>query len=75
VYRLICENTVEERVLQLAQRKLQLDSMVTAKKATTDSASERMLTTAQLLSMVRFGADKIAQDHAPYVAGYASTRS
>lgn len=64
VYRLITENTVEEKIVQRAQRKLFLDAVVVQSegasggtRSKTDEENEK-LTPQEMLSMLKFGAGK-----------------
>lgn len=72
VYRFITEGTVEERILQIAQRKLYLDAMVLGKNSSQpqkeeddendimgDDGKGTQLSKKELLSMVMFGANAI----------------
>ncbi|CAM9796341.1 unnamed protein product, partial [Ectocarpus sp. 12 AP-2014] len=57
VYRLVTENTVEEKVVERAQQKLKLDAMIVQQGRLTDNAKK--LGKEQLLDALRFGADKV----------------
>ena len=58
VYRLITRGTVEERMIQRAEKKLYLDSMVN--RGSTKAAEQlEKLGTKALMEMLTFGADKI----------------
>ncbi|CAM9610522.1 unnamed protein product, partial [Ascophyllum nodosum] len=57
VYRLVTENTVEEKVVERAQQKLKLDAMIVQQGRLTESAKK--LGKEQLLDALRFGADKV----------------
>ena len=63
VYRLVSAGTIEERILQRAQKKLYLDQMVnkgSEKSGEVDGAEElEKLGTQEMLKMLTFGADKI----------------
>ena len=58
VYRLITRGTVEERIIQRAEKKLYLDQMVNRGSTKTSEKLEKLGTQA-LLEMLTFGADKI----------------
>ncbi len=60
VFRLVTENSVEERVVARAQRKLYLDAMVTSGAASSFQSGVtdvEKLTKSQLLGMLSFGSD------------------
>ncbi|KAH0485931.1 MAG: uncharacterized protein KVP18_003657 [Porospora cf. gigantea A] len=57
VYRLIHEHTIEEKVLEKATMKLQLDSAVIQQGGY--SSKNRHLAKGELMSMVQYGADRI----------------
>eukprot|EP00903_Cladosiphon_okamuranus_P016661 g15364.t1 len=57
VYRLVTENTVEEKVVERAQQKLKLDAMIVQQGRLTDNAKK--LGKEQLLDALRFGADQV----------------
>ncbi|CAM9610593.1 unnamed protein product [Ascophyllum nodosum] len=57
VYRLVTENTVEEKVVERAQQKLKLDAMIVQQGRLTENAKK--LGKEQLLDALRFGADKV----------------
>ena len=57
VFRLVTEHTVEEKIVERAQQKLKLDAMVVQQGRLKDKDSK--LSRDELLSAVRFGADKI----------------
>ena len=60
VYRLMCRSTVEERILQVAERKLFLDKMVNQDDAQcTETTTASRLDFDALLSMLRFGANAV----------------
>lgn len=56
VYRLITENSVEERILRTAMAKLRLDTLVIQQGRLTQQ--KKNLEKDELLDMIRFGADK-----------------
>lgn len=56
VYRLITENSVEERILRTAMSKLRLDTLVIQQGRLTQQ--KKNLEKNELLNMIRFGADK-----------------
>lgn len=58
VYRLITKDTVEERVVEFAERKLYLDQMVN-RGSTKNAESLDKLDSKELRNMLRFGADAI----------------
>ena len=58
VYRLCTTGTVEERIQHRAERKLYLDQMVN-RGSTAAAAQMETLGTAELLKMLRFGADRV----------------
>jgi len=72
VYRLVSENTVEEKILQRAQQKLFLDAMVIKKQSEelTGVESEKIpkLSMKELYSILKFGTDKIFKSTAMDVA-------
>jgi len=57
VYRLVTEQTVEEKIIERAHQKLKLDAVVVQSGRLQDS--QKKLQTAELLKAVRFGADKV----------------
>ena len=58
VYRLICEQTVEERIVQKAEQKMFLDAVVmTNSKEKIDDM--KGLTAEEMFSMIKFGANAI----------------
>jgi SWI/SNF-related matrix-associated actin-dependent regulator of chromatin subfamily A member 5 len=62
VYRLITENTIEEKIIERAEVKLRLDAMVIqqgrqAPKGT--GAGKGGMSADEVSSMIRFGADRI----------------
>ena len=63
IYRLCSSKTVEERVLQRAEKKLYLDKMVN-RGSTAESTALEKLTTAELLATLKFGADAVFSDDA-----------
>eukprot|EP01105_Mastigella_eilhardi_P010680 TRINITY_DN2486_c0_g2_i2.p1 TRINITY_DN2486_c0_g2~~TRINITY_DN2486_c0_g2_i2.p1 ORF type:complete len:776 (+),score=255.62 TRINITY_DN2486_c0_g2_i2:1455-3782(+) len=65
VYRFVTEHTVEEKIVQRAERRLYLDAMVIQQGKLADS--NQQVKFEELLSMVRFGADEIfrSKDVAP----------
>ena len=58
VFRLITENTVEERIVEKAERKLQLDRMVIQQGRMTDQTSKK-LKKEEMLSIIRHGASQV----------------
>lgn len=56
IFRLVTEHTIEEKVVERAQQKLKLDAMVVQQGRLKDKDK---LTRDELLSAVRFGADKV----------------
>ncbi|RWS31994.1 SWI/SNF-related matrix-associated actin-dependent regulator of chromatin subfamily A member 5-like isoform X5 [Leptotrombidium deliense] len=58
VYRLITENTVEERIVERAEMKLRLDTVVIQQGRLVDSAGNK-LGKEEMLGMIRHGADHI----------------
>jgi hypothetical protein len=57
VFKLITENTVEERIIERAEMKLQLDAVVIQQGRLVDASVK--VTKEDMLEMVRHGADKI----------------
>ena len=57
VYRLVTEQTVEEKIIERAHQKLKLDAVVVQSGRLQDASKK--LQTAELLKAVRFGADKV----------------
>lgn len=57
VFRFVTEHTIEEKIVERAQQKLKLDAMVVQQGRLKDKDSK--LSRDELLSAVRFGADKI----------------
>jgi SWI/SNF-related matrix-associated actin-dependent regulator of chromatin subfamily A member 5 len=57
VFRLVTEHTIEEKIVERAQQKLKLDAMVVQSGRLKDR--DNKLSRDELLSAVRFGADKI----------------
>lgn len=62
VYRLITENSVEERVLRTAMSKLRLDTLVIQQGRLTQQ--KKNLEKNELLDMIRYGADKFFKSNA-----------
>lgn len=62
VYRLITENSVEERILRTAMAKLRLDTLVIQQGRL--SEQKKNLHKNELLDMIRFGADKFFKSNA-----------
>lgn len=62
VYRLITENSVEERILRTAMSKLRLDTLVIQQGRLTQQ--KKNLQKDELLNMIRFGADKFFKSNA-----------
>ncbi|CAN8065519.1 unnamed protein product [Agarophyton chilense] len=62
VYRLITENSVEERILRTAMSKLRLDTLVIQQGRLTQQ--KKNLQKNDLLDMIRFGADKFFKSNA-----------
>mgnify|MGYP003323312261 CR=1 FL=1 len=60
LYRLVSRGTVEERIVQRAEKKLYLDQMVN-RGSTAQAEKLEKLGQAELLKMLTFGADKIMQ--------------
>ena len=58
VYRLIIENSVEERITEKADRKLLLDNIVIQQGRTNDQVSKK-LGSEEMLSMIRHGANHV----------------
>ena len=56
VFRLVTEHTIEEKIVERAQQKLKLDAMVVQQGRLNNKDK---LTSDELLSAIRFGADKI----------------
>ncbi|CAN0393558.1 unnamed protein product, partial [Discosporangium mesarthrocarpum] len=56
VYRLVTENTIEEKVVERAQQKLKLDAMVVQQG---QLQGDHKLNKDQLLDAIRFGADEV----------------
>jgi len=63
VFRLVSEQTVEERVIARAQRKLYLDAMITSGAAGLQSHELEKLSKSELLGMLRFGSDAVFQSN------------
>lgn len=57
IFRLITEGTVEERIVEKAEMKLRLDALVIQQGRLSDK--QKQLNKDEMLSMIRFGADKI----------------
>lgn len=57
IFRLITENTVEERIVERAQRKLHLDQIVIQQGRLIDS--HQRMSSDEMLSMIRHGAEKV----------------
>lgn len=68
IYRLVSHNTVEERILQRAMKRLFLDSVVLRDQARGCNASLFVggTTTQEWLRMLRFGADAIVESEASH---------
>ena len=56
VFRLVCENTIEEKIVERAQQKLKLDAMVVQQGRLKDKDK---VTKEEILAAVRFGADTV----------------
>mmetsp|Transcript_12989 Transcript_12989/g.34536 ORF Transcript_12989/g.34536 Transcript_12989/m.34536 type:complete len:1051 (+) Transcript_12989:23-3175(+) len=60
VYRFCIEDTVEEKVIEKAYQKLQLDALVIQQgRLTEQQASTKTMNKDELLNMVRYGAEKV----------------
>lgn len=60
VYRLVCSGTIEERMIERAEKKLYLDQMVNrGKKNGVDDGGIKNLSTADLLETLRFGSNAV----------------
>ena len=57
VFRLITEQSVEEKIVERAERKLFLDAVVIQQGRLANA--DKMLSKGELMSMVKFGADAI----------------
>lgn len=57
IFRLITENTVEERIVERAEMKLHLDQIVIQQGRLIDS--HQKVGNAEMLNMIRHGADKV----------------
>ena len=57
IYRLVSENTVEEKIVERAQQKLKLDAMVVQQGRLKDS--DNKLSKDDVMAAVRFGADSV----------------
>jgi SWI/SNF-related matrix-associated actin-dependent regulator of chromatin subfamily A member 5 len=56
VYRLVTENTIEEKIVERAQQKLKLDAMVVQQGRLKDKDK---VTKEEIMAAVRFGADSV----------------
>lgn len=56
VYRLVCENTIEEKIVERAQQKLKLDAMVVQQGRLKDKDK---ISKEEMMAAVRFGADAV----------------
>jgi SLIDE len=56
VFRLVCENTIEEKIVERAQQKLKLDAMVVQQGRLKDKDK---VTKEEIMAAVRFGADTV----------------
>lgn len=60
VYRLIHEHTIEEKIIEKATLKLQLDTAIIQQGRLSDQQSQqKQLSKNELMTMVQFGADHI----------------
>ena len=60
MYRFCTENTVEEKVIEKAYKKLQLDALITQQgRLMPNQTKDRALNKDELLNMMRFGAEKV----------------
>jgi len=57
VYRMVTENTIEEKIVERAQQKLKLDAMVVQSGRLKDK--DNKLTKEEIMAAVRFGADAV----------------
>jgi SWI/SNF-related matrix-associated actin-dependent regulator of chromatin subfamily A member 5 len=57
VFRLVTEDTIEQKIVERAQQKLKLDAMVVQQGRLKDQ--DNKLSRDELLEAIRFGADKI----------------
>jgi SWI/SNF-related matrix-associated actin-dependent regulator of chromatin subfamily A member 5 len=57
VYRLVTDNSIEEKVIERAQQKLKLDAMVVQQGRIADAS--KSLSKDEMSEMIRFGADKV----------------
>jgi SNF2 family DNA or RNA helicase len=56
IYRLVCEQTVEERIVQKAEQKMYLDAVVMS-NSKENVEDMKGLTTDEMFSMIKFGAN------------------
>ena len=61
VFRLVCEQSVEERIVARAQRKLYLSAVCCSGRSDlpAEEVNAEKLTKQQLLSMLKFGSDRM----------------
>lgn len=57
IYRLVSENTVEEKIVERAQQKLKLDAMVVQQGRLKDK--DKKISKEEMMAAVRFGADSV----------------
>jgi SWI/SNF-related matrix-associated actin-dependent regulator of chromatin subfamily A member 5 len=57
VYRLVTDNSIEEKVIERAQQKLKLDAMVVQQGRMAENQS---MSKEEMSAMILFGADKVA---------------
>ena len=57
MFRLVTEDTIEQKIVERAQQKLKLDAMVVQQGRLKDQ--DNKLSREELLDAIRFGADKI----------------
>jgi SWI/SNF-related matrix-associated actin-dependent regulator of chromatin subfamily A member 5 len=59
VFRLITENTIDEKIVERAEVKLRLDRLVIQKGLTKDQPNPNTIDKTEMLNMIRFGANEI----------------
>lgn len=66
IYRLVTENTVDERIVQRAEIKLRLDHMIIQQGRSIDKNADKLMA-GNKLDIIRFGIDKILNDNSDLI--------
>ena len=59
VYRMVTQDSVEEKVIERAELKLKLDAVIIQQGRLSQQSSKSKMSKDEMLSMIRYGADKV----------------